>query len=523
MEKLSDFLTGIVNPLTRKSTLLNKASWLLETTGSKDAGDLKAALDTELRLLLSDTHTFERLDAWDRNSAVADPLQKRELNVLIRAFKSNLLPKGLLEEIAHKESFLLQHYANFRPELQGKKVSENALRAILKKENDPHIRKMAWETSKQIGELLAPLILELIALRNEAAKALGYTDYFTMQLVLQEVDKEWLFSTLEELAKASDAAYSKVVQEIEASQCTRFGVQKEDLGPWAWSEPFGQEDPVDSAALDSLVEGIDMLAVCKSFYEQMGIDVSGILERSDMYERPGKNQHAFCTHIDREGDVRTLNNLQPTIKWLETLLHELGHAVYEMGFDPRLPWLLREPPHMLTTEAMALIAGRQAYRYNALQFLVGNREEALMHKGEESLKRRQLIFSRWVLVMTHFEIALYENPQQNLNALWWSLVEKYQKIRRPLGRERKCDWASKYHIGLAPVYYYSYLLGEMLASALEEAIERETGSRELTHKKAGQFLQEKLFHPGNSLRWDILIERAIGKPLSADAWIKQFA
>ena len=98
----------------------------------------------------------------------------------------------------------------------------------------------------------------------------------------------------------------------------------------------------------------------------MGVDVQPILKRSDMYERPGKNQHAFCIHIDREGDVRTLNNVKESIKWLETVLHELGHAIYELGFDENLPWLLREPPHMIPTEAMALIAGRQAYRYDSL-------------------------------------------------------------------------------------------------------------------------------------------------------------
>jgi peptidyl-dipeptidase A len=255
----------------------------------------------------------------------------------------------------------------------------------------------------------------------------------------------------------------------------------------------------------------------------MGFAVGPILKRSDLFEHPGKNQHAFCINIDRLGDVRTLNNIKPTIKWLETVLHELGHAVYELGFDSSLPWLLREPPHMIPTEAMALLAGRQAYRKVSLQHLVGSKKSIYLNQAEESLKRRQLIFSRWVLVMTAFESELYRNPHQDLNRLWWDCVERYQMIRPPKGREGKADWAAKYHIGLAPVYYFSYLLGELFASSIQEVVQSKTGTEDLATHQAGVFLQERLFSPGNCWRWDKLIEHVTGAPLSPDAWLKEFA
>ena len=36
------------------------------------------------------------------------------------------------------------------------------------------------------------------------------------------------------------------------------------------------------------------------------------------------------------------------------------------------------------------------------------------------------MFARWALVMLHFEKALYANPEQDLNKLWWDIVERYQ-------------------------------------------------------------------------------------------------
>lgn len=517
--KFEQFLADFVPKVASKSRQLNKALWILETTGSSDAADLKAELDTELRMLFNEERVYKNLLNWEKEKR--DPILQRQLNVLIRTFKQNQIPEKLLKEIAIKEALLSQTYASFRPEVEGRKLSENEIRSILKQESDPARRKGAWEASKEIGEALAPQILALVRLRNEAARSLGYSDYFQMQLDLQEVDGKWLLKTLDDLAEKSDGAYGELVEEIERVQAKQFGVSAGELGPWAWSEPFCQEDPLDAKELDLLVEGVDIAGTSANFYKAMGIDVEPILSRSDMYERPGKSQHAFCMHLDREGDVRTLNNVAPSIKWLETVLHELGHGIYELGFDRELPWLLKEPPHMIPTEAMALIAGRQAYLYEPLGRLVGEGAEkkSLRKMADKSLARRQLIFSRWVLVMTAFESELYKNPSQDLQKLWWSLVEKYQKIRAPKNRAGKADWAAKYHVGLAPVYYFSYLLGEMFASSMAEAL----GPDGLCSPKAGRFLQEKLFKPGNRMSWSDLVTHVTGSPLSSDAWLKEFA
>ncbi|MBS0627619.1 MAG: M2 family metallopeptidase, partial [Verrucomicrobia bacterium] len=194
----SQFLDSFVPKVSAKCIQLNKAIWILETTGSQDAADLKAELDTELRLLFNNADTYQDLLKWDQDPSLQDPLLKRQLNVLIRSFKQYCIPKNLLEEIAKQETTLLHTYANFRPTLCGKTLSENDIRTLLKEENDPALRLKAWETSKQIGDVLSPLILSLVKLRNQAAKSVGYTDYFQMQLDLQEIDSSWLFSLLDE-------------------------------------------------------------------------------------------------------------------------------------------------------------------------------------------------------------------------------------------------------------------------------------------------------------------------------------
>ena len=82
-----------------------------------------------------------------------------------------------------------------------------------------------------------------------------------------------------------------------------------------------------------------------------------VLERSDLYPRAAKNQHAFCIDIDRDGDVRVLCNVTASSRWIETMLHEFGHATYFAEVDRTLPWTLRTM-HSLTTEGVAMMFGR---------------------------------------------------------------------------------------------------------------------------------------------------------------------
>jgi hypothetical protein len=42
--------------------------------------------------------------------------------------------------------------------------------------------------------------------------------------------------------------------------------------------------------------------------------------------------------------------------------------------------------------------------------------------------------------------------RDDLNSLWWDLVERLQLVKRPAGRDEP-DWAAKIHVAVAPVYY----------------------------------------------------------------------
>ena len=117
--------------------------------------------------------------------------------------------------------------------------------------------------------------------------------------------------------------------------------------------------------------------------------------------------------------------------------------------------------------------------------------------------------------MNAFERALYANPDADLDALWWELVSSYQRLTPPEDR-RAPDWAAKIHIAVSPVYYHTYLYGAIVALQLDAALEKEVGGI-VERSEAGALLRERLFGPGQSVRWDRLVEDATGSPLSVES------
>ena len=277
------------------------------------------------------------------------------------------------------------------------------------------------------------------------------------------------------------------------------------------------EDP-----LEAVIGEVDALGSAARYFSDLGADVDGVIARSDVVPRPGKDQHAFMMHVDRAGDVRVLMNLAPTVRWLETTLHELGHAIYELELAADLPWLLRSPAHILTTEAIAMLHGRRGRDPEFLERYAGVEPAVARHPANAAtLRRGLLILAAWVQVMARFERALYADPDGDLDRLWWDLVEQYQGIPRP-AEPVPGAWASKIHLAIAPVYYHNYLLGEILASQIEEWTKRELGvaSPAADAARVGPLIAERFLRGGASERWDRLVEQATGTPLEIAAFVR---
>jgi peptidyl-dipeptidase A len=421
-------------------------------------------------------------------------------------------------------------FYNFRAELDGRPVTDNEIIAILRTERHPQRRRAVWEASKQIGPRVADRLVELVKRRNAAARTLGYRDYYALQLHLQQIDEPELLGLFHELKALTDRPFQRAKTELDRRIARRFRVRPEALKPWHYEDPFFQEPPLSSElGLAPFFRNADLVGIAERFFAGVGLPVGDVLERSDLEERPGKDQHAYCTHIDREGDVRVLCNLKANDRWMGILLHELGHAAYDKFIPRDLAWTLRQPPHTATTEAIAMFMDRLPYDLDWVVAVTGRRPsdgDGLADRLTNALRFEMLLMARWVPVMTLFERALYAAPESNdLAGLWWDLVEEYQRVPRPEGRSAP-DWAAKIHLTVAPVYYHNYLLGELIASQLKAALDRELGDGNargyVGRPELGDFLRARVFAPGARLHWQEHLRRATGAPLGIAAFAQHF-
>ena len=507
-------------------TALSRTHWKLATTGEQRYKQKQIRLRLQEHQLYEDPDDWTRVQEFYAERANFNPILSRQVEILHRYFRNNQSTAAEKETIARLEAETQEIFYNFRVELGGRRLSENEVTEILKYSDDREQRRQAWQGSKQVGALVEKRIRALARHRNAIARRLGFRDHYAFAMVRQEIDEERLFSLFDELTELTEAPFSRVKAEIDERVAERLGPTAEQtLAPWDYADPFFQEvPPVYAADLDSFYADVDVAKLSRTAYAGMGLPVSDILARSDLYEREGKDQHAFCTRIDREGDTRILCNLRPNGRWMITQMHELGHAIYNKHLSLDLPYLLRTPAHTNSTEAIAMLMGRLPRNPRWLVDVAGRNPDAVAAAAPELAREQtaaQLIFLRWVLVMMHFERALYADPDRpDLDELWWTLVETYQQIPRPDGRKTP-DWAAKYHLGLAPVYYHNYILGELTTSQLERWIEREVGPL-IDNPAAGQLLVDRFFAHGARYTWDELIEVATGEPLRPEYFVEQF-
>jgi peptidyl-dipeptidase A len=520
---ITDYETKVI-PLFKQANL---ASWNANITGTDEDYAKSEKASFELTKIYTDSTAFAELKELKESGMVKDSLLARQLDLLYNAYLGGQVDPALLAEQIKMETEISKKYSNFRANLNGKELSDNQIEEILRNSTSSKDLQVAWEGHKMIGSVVADDLIRLVTHRNLIAQKIGFSNYHEMSLKLSGQDPAEVTAIFDELDNLTRDNFAQLKKDIDAYYAKRYNIKISDLKPWHYQNRYFQEAPeIYSVDFNKYYKDQDPVKLVAAFYDGIGLNVDAILAKSDLYEKPGKNQHAFSTDIDRSGDVRTLDNVKPDSYWMNTLLHELGHGVYSYYSDRDLPFVLRDAAHTFTSEAIANMFGRLATDPLWMQnmgLIDAAESEKIADVSRKALRLQMLVFSRWAQVMYRFEKSMYENPDQDLNQLWWNIVEKYQMLAKPEGRNMP-DWATKIHIALYPCYYHNYLLGELLASQWYSYITTNViDNKSLVGEKAvGNYLKEKVFMPGARYYWNDMIEKSTGEKLTAKYYAKQF-
>ncbi len=534
-DKLSNDLKKFIADYETQMVSLNKnynlAAYNASISGKKE--DYQKA--TELKIAIGKVHSniesFAALKELKKSEAkLTDSMLRRQLNILYLTFSANQVDEQKMTEIAKLEEEIEQKFSTYRPNINEKSVSDNEIEEVLRNSTDSKEVEKFWKASKEIGNEVLASLKKLVKLRNEVAKSCGYKNFYEMKLITSGQNPEDVSSIYEELDILTRGPYTALKSEIDEYLAKRFKIKKEELMPWHYQNRFFQEAPtVFNVNFDSYYKDKNPVDLAKTFFNGIGLNVEEIIKNSDLQEKEGKAQHPYSIDIDRGGDVRVVANVKPNEYWMNSILYELGFSVFLKNVNKELPFVLRTSTHFFINDAFATWCSRFSVNDEFLKTVVGvsNKEtEKIRKESKMELRLSKFVFSRWTQVIYHFEKELYESPEQDLNKLWWTLVENYQLLKRPKDRNTP-DWAAKAHIVSQPCVYHNYMLGELFASQLHYYIVNKVISSKdekgiFNNPEVGKYFIEKVFKQGATMNLNELVKYSTGESLSADYFTTQF-
>ncbi|KAA3636884.1 MAG: hypothetical protein DWP97_01900 [Calditrichaeota bacterium] len=471
--------------------------WDYYTTGKADSLDFYNGL---FRHLIKDDDLLQAVNSRTQNFTDEDDRRRFEL------VKSSVLSGqiDLEPDIVQLKDSLSNIDINYRAMFEGEQANTNELYQIYRTDKNRTRREAAYRAYVSVGEKMQDGLSRLFKLRNQKAKKLGYNNYFGLSLKYQGIELHEYMDLLKQLDTLSENAYDAILASIK----DKTGL----LDPNIWDLAFAYNDiykKVDAYfPVDSQMRYVD------NSLEAIGYDLEDLPIYFDLESRDGKSQFAYAFTIKAPYDMRILANLTDGILSTKTLMHEVGHALHSA--------YIRQDRSIFSS---TMIEGIWAEAMGQTMAALVNEKEWLTKYAhmptklaDDYLKAKReldIIYLRTTLLRLHFEFEAYNNPNRDLNQVFWELSSKYLKISQ---HEDLYPWASIIHYTTHPVYLHNYLYADMIAAQniyflkdmYNGVIDRETTK---------SFLSQNYFRFGAKYDWRELLKRGTDSELDTKYYL----
>ena len=130
---------------------------------------------------------------------------------------------------------------------------------------------------------------ELVKLRNQVAKGLGFSSYHALQLHLNEQSQDAVIALFDELDALTRGPFLKAKAEIDTRLAKTYGIAPREIRPWHVHDPFFQETPaVFDTDLDAAYKNADILRLCREFYAGIGLPIEDVIRAATSTRSPAK-------------------------------------------------------------------------------------------------------------------------------------------------------------------------------------------------------------------------------------------
>lgn len=483
----------------------NKAVWATYTGQSKFSELLSETRRTDslynatdkspeyyqqlLRNVYDNASDFEILSKIKKSGLISDPLLQRQS---ISFFREYLFIKNNWDETEDKQTRLLDHFFEL-------KKNENCFFDSLKNIPNTEARSMWIEKFSELtGEFK-----EMLRAMNNDARRLGYDNYFHYNMENYEVSVSELDEILNFVKIQTDADYDLILENCREILAEEFNTDKENLlyehyryahsqmiFPKSWYAEYSRDDFINKL---------------KAFYQSGGYDIRGILAKSDIWYDKNKtnNSFFFCLDID-QGDMRVYSNSHPNSSEFYMLIHEFGHALHYENIGKEVPYFLKNP-NPIIAEAVAIYFDSKIYVSPVHREMLELPSLETNPYFKNFTHPSRLLFIRKLLRNIEFEKSFFENPEQDLNALWWDLNRKY--LHYDAGPDEQVpEWLSNQHVVYCSGINVFYLYAIIIAAQLEHCFPGQNVS----------LLKEKVMKYGDSLPWKDIVKKATGEEINLE-------
>ena len=398
---------------------------------------LKEARDHIEALKQTQTQSGDRNESGNHNHNLED--LKKVLDVIVRTCKCNEFPTKESKSVREETNRIEGNLEKARNEMDtlgytdvsGTFVPSSSvgLRSIMRTSTEETVRKSAYEGLRSIGSFVCSHgFLEIVKLRNELARLLGFSDYYDYTVTNAEgFSKAKLFEILDGLEEGTRPLLVKARQQLEELH------GKESLDPW--NTGFMMAGSVIKKMDPYFPFGKSVENYMRS-YAAMKIGYSNATMTLDLLDRKNKYSNGFChwpipawvkpdgTHVPSKTNFTSLAD--PTavgsgLTALNTLMHEAGHAAHFANILQPSPLFSQEraPTSVAYAENQSMfldsLVGDSAWRAKYAKNNEGTPIPfEICEEGIRSTHPFQVFQLRAMLCVSYFEKALYELPEDDL-------------------------------------------------------------------------------------------------------------
>lgn len=480
LEKVTEKYQTIATSLTSAQTQQDRE------TALRQWEDLRRQLNTWAELTYLHFHQDTQNEEYKKARDYCDELTPK-LTALEIDLKRQLLnspQRSQLEELIGKHAFALWQadITTFDPSIETELVRESKLVAEytellasaklefkgeilnlsgIKKytqDRDRQVRheaeKVRWQFFSDNKEKLDRNFHELVQIRHQMAKKLGYENYIGLGYQnMRRID----------YGQAEVAAYcDRVAEEVVpiANQLIQRQTQKLNLDKiFVWDEAVLdlQGNPTPKGEHDwMLVKAQEMF---EAMHPELGDFFAMMRDRHllDLKTRAGKAGGGFCTSFPNYKVPFIFANFNGTQADVEVFTHEMGHA-FQSWQSRNLPVFDYLWPTMESAEIHSM----------SLEFLTWGEMERFFENAAQRFRQHHLanslMFLPYGVAVDRFQHLVYAHPDatpEQRHQMWQQVEARFLPWRNYGDLTHPAQgglWQEKQHIYCSPFYYIDYTL-----------------------------------------------------------------